>query len=129
MPVAISCVTLPVDDLQKSLSFYQNVMGFSPDEQDEDHAAFDVDGVYLVLLNRGDFSVYVEGVGHRPAARGQSESILSHFAETTGEVDALIAKAKGAGAAVSEAEDDDGVYSGSFTDPDGHVWEVLYDAA
>ncbi len=129
MPVAISCVTLPVDDLQKSLAFYQNVMGFSPDEQDEDHAAFDVDGVYLVLLNRGDFSVYVEGVGHRPAARGQSESILSHFAETTGEVDALIAKAKGAGAAVSEAEDDDGVYSGSFTDPDGHVWEVLYDAA
>ena len=129
MPVAISCVTLPVDDLQKSLSFYQNVMGFSPDEQDEDHAAFDVDGVYLVLLNRGDFSVYVEGVGHRPAARGQSESILSHFAESTGEVDALIAKAKGAGAAVSEAEDDDGVYSGSFTDPDGHVWEVLYDAA
>ncbi len=129
MPVAISCVTLPVDDLQKSLAFYQNVMGFTPDEQDEDHAAFDVDGVYLVLLNRGDFSVYVEGVGHRPAARGNSESILSHFAETTGEVDALIAKAKGAGATVSEAEDDDGVYSGSFTDPDGHVWEVLYDAA
>lgn len=129
MPVAISCVTLPVDDLQKSLAFYQNVMGFTPDEQDEDHAAFDVDGVYLVLLNRGDFSVYVEGVGHRPAARGNSESILSHFAETTGEVDALIAKAKGAGATVSDAEDDDGVYSGSFTDPDGHVWEVLYDAA
>jgi len=129
MPVAISCVTLPVDDLPKSLAFYQNVMGFQPDEQDEDHAAFDVDGVYLVLLNRGDFSVYVEGVGHRPAARGNSESILSHFAESTGEVDALIAKAKGAGATVSEAEDDDGVYSGSFTDPDGHVWEVLYDAA
>lgn len=129
MPVAISCVTLPVDDLQKSMAFYQGVMGFTADEQDDDHAAFDVDGVYLVLLNRGDFSVYVEGVGHRPAARGQSESILSYFAESTGEVDALIAKAKGAGATVSEAEDDDGVYSGSFTDPDGHVWEVLYDAA
>jgi len=46
MPVAISCVTLPVDDLPKSLAFYQNVMGFQPDEQDEDHAAFDVDGVF-----------------------------------------------------------------------------------
>ncbi|MBC7769462.1 MAG: VOC family protein [Phycisphaerales bacterium] len=129
MPVAISCVTLPVDDLQKSLAFYQNVMGFSADEQDEDHAAFDVDGVYLVLLNRSDFGVYVEGVGHRPAARGNSETILSFFAESSGEVDALIAKAKGAGATVSDAEDDEGVYSGSFTDPDGHVWEVLYDAA
>ena len=29
----------------------------------------------------------------------------------------------------TDAEDDEGVYSGCFTDPDGHVWEVLYDAA
>ncbi|HYD88773.1 MAG TPA: VOC family protein [Vitreimonas sp.] len=129
MPVAISCVTLPVDDLQKSMAFYQNVMGFSADEQDEDHAAFDVDGVYLVLLNRSDFGVYVESVGHRPAARGNSESILSYFTDTREEVDALIAKAKAAGATASDAEDDDGVYSGCFTDPDGHVWEVLHDAA
>lgn len=129
MPVSISCVTLPVDDLQKSIAFYQSVMGFTADEQDDDHAAFDVDGVYLVLLNRGDFGVYVEGVGHRPAARGNAESILSYFADTRDEVDALIAKAKGAGATAADAEDDDGVYSGCFTDPDGHVWEVLYDAA
>jgi len=129
MPVAISCVTLPVDDLQKSIAFYRDALGFSPDEQDEDHAAFDVDGVYLVLLNRSDFGVYVESVGHRTATKGNSESILSYFAESTGEVDAVIAKAKAAGAGASDAEDDEGVYSGCFTDPDGHVWEVLYDAA
>lgn len=129
MPVAISCVTVPVDDLQKSLAFYRDALGFSPEEQDEDHAAFDVDGIYLVLLNRSDFGVYVESVGYRPATKGNSEAILSYFAESTGEVDAVIAKAKAAGAIVSDAEDDDGVYSGCFTDPDGHVWEVLYDAA
>lgn len=128
MPAAISCVTVPVDDLQKSLAFYRG-LGLAPEEQDADHVAFDLDGVYLVLLNRSDFGVYVECVGHRPAGRGAAEVILSYFAGSRGEVDALLAKAKAAGAAVAPAEDDEGVYSGYFTDPDGHTWEVLHDAA
>ena len=127
MPAAISCVTLPVDDLQKSLSFYRG-LGLSPEEQDDDHIAFNLDGVYLVLLNRSEFGVYVESVGHRPAGRGQSEAILSYFAESRGEVDQVIAKAKTAGASTTAPEDDEGVYSGYFTDPDGHTWEVLHDA-
>ncbi len=127
MPAAISCVTLPVDDLRKSLAFYGGV-GLSPEEQDEDHAAFDLDGVYLVLLNRSDFGVYVEAVGHRPAARGSAEVILSYFTESRGEVDQMLAKAKAAGGATTGAEDDEGTYSGYFTDPAGHTWEVLHDA-
>ncbi|MEZ6022549.1 MAG: VOC family protein [Hyphomonadaceae bacterium] len=129
MPAAISCVTIPVDDLQKSLAFYRDGLGLSPEEQDEDHAAFDIDGVYLVLLNRSDFGVYVENVGHRPAGRGNSEAILSYFADSRGEVDSVLAQVKGAGATTTAAEDDEGVYSGYFTDPDGHVWEVLHDAS
>ncbi len=127
MPAAISCVTLPVDDLGKSLAFYRG-LGLAPEEQDEDHAAFNLDGVYLVLMNRSDFGVYVESVGHRPAARGSTETILSYFAESRGEVDQLLAKAKSAGGTVTAAEDDDGSYSGYFTDADGHTWEVLHDA-
>jgi predicted lactoylglutathione lyase len=129
MPAAISCVTVPVDDLQKSIAFYRDVLGLTPEEQDADHAAFDADGVYLVLLDRSEFGVYVESVGHRPAGRGNAEAILSYFTESRGEVDALIAKAKSAGATTSPAEDDEGVYSGYFTDPDGHTWEVLHDAS
>jgi predicted lactoylglutathione lyase len=128
MPAAISCVTFPVDDLQKSIAFYRDGLGLTVEEQDEEHAAFDLDGVYLVLLDRSEFGTYVEKVGFRPAARGSSETIISYFAESRGDVDALMAKAKGAGASVSAASDDDGVYSGYFTDPDGHTWEVLFDS-
>jgi predicted lactoylglutathione lyase len=127
MPVAISCVTVPVDDLAKSIAFYRDGLGMSPEEQDEDSAAFDLDGVYLILLNRSEFGVFVESVGHRPAAKGQSESILSYFCGSREEVDAVLNKAKSAGATLSPAEDDEGVYSGYFTDPDGHVWEVMFD--
>ena len=129
MPAAISCVTVPVDDLQKSIAFYRDVLGLTPEEQDEDHAAFDADGVYFVVLQRSEFGVYVERVGHRPAGRGSAEAILSYFTESKAEVDALIAKAKAAGATTSPTEDDEGVYSGYFIDPDGHTWEVLWDAS
>ncbi len=129
MPAAISCVTVPVDDLQKSVAFYRDALGLTPDEADEDQASFDLDGVFLVLLDRSEFGVYVEGVGARPAGRGSAETILSYFTASRGEVDELMAKAKAAGAVVSPAEDDEGVYSGYFTDPDGHTWEVLYDAS
>lgn len=127
MPAAISCVTFPVDDLQKSIAFYRDGLGFTVEEQDEEHVAFDADGVYLVLLDRSEFGTYVEKVGFRPAARGAAETIISYFAENRGEVDAFMAKAKAAGATISAASDDEGVYSGYFSDPDGHTWEVLFD--
>jgi predicted lactoylglutathione lyase len=125
MPAVISCVTVPVDDLQKSLSFYRAI-GLEPVENDEEHVAFDLDGVYLVLLDRSEFGTYVERVGHRPAGRGSAETILSYFAESKGEVDQIIAKAQGAGATVSAGRDEEYGYSGYFTDPDGHTWEVLF---
>ena len=127
MPAAISCVTFPVDDLQKSVGFYQNALGLTVEEQDEDSAIFDVDGISLTLMQRSEFGTYVERLGHRPAARGAAEMILSYFTESKGEVDALMAQVQRAGGQVVAASDDDGVYSGYFTDPDGHTWEVLFD--
>jgi uncharacterized protein len=127
MPAAISCVTFPVDDLQKSLTFYRDGLGFTVEESDEEHASFDLDGVYFVILDRSEFGTYVERVGHRPASRGAAETIISYFTENKGEVDSFMARAKAAGAQVSAAVDEDGVYSGYFTDPDGHTWEVLFD--
>lgn len=127
MPAAISCVTVPVENLQKSIAFYRDGLGLTIEEQDDEHAALDLDGVYLVLLERSEFGTYVERVGHRPAARGAAETIISYFTESKGEVDAVMAQAQRAGAQVVAASDEDGVYSGYFTDPDGHTWEVLFD--
>jgi hypothetical protein len=126
MAVAISCVTIPVDDLKKSLAFYRDGLGLTPEEMDEDHAAFDVDGVYLTLLDRSGFGAYVEQVGNRPATRGNAGMIISYFADSKADVDAIMAKAQKAGATISAAHDDEDGYTGYFADPDGHTWEVLY---
>lgn len=127
MPAAISCVTIPVENLQKSIVFYRDGLGLTVEEQDEEHAAIDCDGVYLVLLERSEFGTYVERLGHRPAARGAAEAIISYFTDSKGEVDAVMGQAQRAGAQIVAASDEDGVYSGYFTDPDGHTWEVLFD--
>ena len=126
MPAAISCVTIPVDDLQKSLAFYRDGLGLTPEDADADHAAFDLDGVYLTLLNRGDFGAYAETAGSSAAGRGSISVILSYFADSKAEVDDLIAKAQKAGGKVSPAADDEEGYTGYFSDPDGHTWEVLF---
>ena len=126
MPAAISCVTIPVDDLQKSIAFYRDGLGLPAEETDEDHAVFDLDGVYLTLLDRSGFNAYVEPIGLRSAAKGNAGMIISYFTDNKVDVDTFIAKAQKAGAkVVAAAEDEDG-YSGYFTDPDGHAWEVLY---
>jgi len=126
MPAAISCVTIPVDDLAKSLAFYRDGLGLTPEESDEDHAVFDLDGVYLTLLDRSGFNAYVEPVGLRSAPRGSAGMIISYFTDSKGDVDAFISKAQKAGAKVAQAAEDEDGYSGYFTDPDGHAWEVLY---
>ncbi len=125
MPAAISCVTLPVDDVNKAVAFYGAAFGITPDDRDDDQASFDLDGVFLVLTKRGDFGDLVDNA----APKGAVSAVLSYFTEARGDVDSVLNAAKGAGGAVSAAEDDEGSYSGSFTDPDGHVWEVLYDAS
>jgi predicted lactoylglutathione lyase len=127
MPAAISCVTVPVDDLQKSIAFYQNGLGLTLEESDEDSAIFDLDGVSLTLMQRSEFGTYVERLGHRPAARGAAETIISYFTESKGEVDTVMSQVQRAGGQIVAASDEDGVYSGYFTDPDGHTWEVLFD--
>ena len=125
MPAAISCVTLPVDDVNKSVAFYSAVLGVSPEDRDDDQASFDLDGVFLVVTKRGDFADLVDNA----AGKGSVSAMLSYFADAKGDVDAVLSAAQGAGGSVSAAEDDEGSYSGSFTDPDGHVWEVMYDAS
>lgn len=125
MPAAISCVTLPVDDVNKAVAFYSAVLGVAPEDRDEDQASFDLDGVFLVVTKRGDFAEVVDNA----APKGAVSAMLSYFADARADVDAVLNAADAAGADVTEADEDEGSYSGTFTDLDGHLWEVLYDAS
>jgi predicted lactoylglutathione lyase len=56
------------------------------------------------------------------------EFSLGHAVAGRPEVHALLARAQAAGATLTEEPHDRpwGIYSGYFQDPDGHLWEVMW---
>jgi uncharacterized glyoxalase superfamily protein PhnB len=56
------------------------------------------------------------------------EFSIGHAVSSKAEVDAVLAQAQVAGAMLTDQAHDRpwGIYSGYFRDPDGHLWEVLW---
>ncbi|HEY2365823.1 MAG TPA: VOC family protein, partial [Polyangiaceae bacterium] len=56
---------------------------------------------------------------------------VGHAVESREAVDAVLSSARAAGATLTDTAHDRpwGIYSGYFADPDGHLWEVLWNAA
>jgi len=128
MKPTINCITLAVDDLKKSLAFYRDGLGlpaqFSAELEDgADCTAFELRvDLWLVPMPRAEFAKCSK-IAHQPdAPRGSSECILSYFAASKEDVDAILKRANVAsGAMPGEAEEQPWGYSGYFTDPDGHL--------
>jgi uncharacterized glyoxalase superfamily protein PhnB len=60
--------------------------------------------------------------------RSATECSLGHLVRSKAEVDALIEHAGRTGAVVTDPPHDAfwGGYTGSFQDPDGHLWEIAW---
>ncbi|WP_233517785.1 VOC family protein [Geodermatophilus marinus] len=120
-------LNLPVADLATSRAFYAG-LGFSFNEQfsDERTASVVVDeNIVVMLLTRDRFADFVSGEVGDPAAATTQLTALS--AGSRDEVDALVARALEHGGKPWLPPQDHGfMYGASFTDPDGHVWEVMW---
>jgi len=137
----IHVVTLAVADLDRALTFYRDGMGFPTegligtefqgDEGTPDGATavFQLDGGLMLSVYPRSELAKDAGVPLTEAKTG--EFSIGHAVATRTEVDEVIAQAKAAGAAVIDPPHDRpwGIYSGYFQDPDGHLWEVLWNPA
>ncbi len=134
----IHVITLAVSDLERSLAFYRDGLGLRSrgivgteyfDEvssADGAIALFEFDGgLILSLYPRTDLA---KDAGLAPGGSSRTEFSLGHAVKSREEVDALLARAKAAGASVTGGprERPWGIYSGYFGDPDGHLWEILW---
>jgi predicted lactoylglutathione lyase/uncharacterized protein YndB with AHSA1/START domain len=123
----IHCITLPVEDLERSIAFYRDGFGLPVDRSpDHDHVALALPGgLYLVLIQSAEFSKFAELADQVVVPRGASECILSFFAARKNEVDAILERVGAAGGSVVEATEQPWGYAGYFADPDTHLWEIL----
>jgi catechol 2,3-dioxygenase-like lactoylglutathione lyase family enzyme len=138
MKARISVITLAVRNLEESLAFYRDGLGFPTNgiigtefKGDDTHAAgeavmFDVEpGLILALYHRRDLAL---DANEPPGVPSATEFSIGHLVQSREEVDSLLNQARVAGATVTEEpyERPWGIYSGYFKDPDGHLWEVVW---
>ena len=120
-------VNLAVDDLDRSIAFF-TALGFSFEPRFTDETATCMivgDDAYVMLLTKAKF----EEFSKKPIvdASTQTEVLLAISAGSREGVDELADAALASGGSqASEPLDYSFMYSRSFQDPDGHVWEVVW---
>lgn len=132
MSARISCISLPVKNLKKSLQFYRDGIGLSADglaelADGEKQVSLQIEGAqYLVLLTRQSFSEYAEKAKQTVADSASSECIFTYFASTQHEVDEILKRAeKNGGSVFQRPMLETPGYTGYVKDPDGHIWEIM----
>jgi catechol 2,3-dioxygenase-like lactoylglutathione lyase family enzyme len=141
MEPQIAVVTLGVDDLERALEFYRDGLGlptkgimgteFRGDDENPAGAVamFKLQGgLILALYPRSELAKD----SRRPVGPASpTEFSIGHIVESREEVDALINAAEAAGATITERPHERpwGIYSGYFQDPDGHLWEIIWNPA
>jgi predicted lactoylglutathione lyase len=118
-------VNLPVKDLKRTMDFFSG-LGFSynPQFTDEKAACMIINQDSNVMLLREDFfkSFTKKGIVN---AHNCTEVLTAISAESREKVDEIVNKAISLGATVArEPEDYEYMFTRSFNDPDGHIWEV-----
>ena len=121
-------VNLPIKNMERTLAFFTSLgFTFNPQFTNEQGACMVVseDNNYVMLL----VEPFFQGFTNKPitdATQG-TEVLICLSCESREEVDELVQKALAAGGtAPMPAQDHGFMYGRSFTDPDDHVWEVVW---
>lgn len=135
MKPRLTVLTLGVDDLERAVAFYRDGLGFPTEGivgKEFEHGAVAFleleSGLRLALWPRTSIA---HDTGLSLNEFSATELTLGHNVGSRVEVDAVMADAARAGAKVLKEAGETfwGGYSGYFQDPDGHVWEVVWNPA
>jgi uncharacterized protein len=120
-------INLPISEMKASMAFY-TALGFKnkPEFTNEDGACMVwSDHIYVMLHTHDSWRRFTQ----RPIPpSSSSEVMLALSLDSKAEVDTMndIVQANGGTADINPKQDLGFMYSRSFTDPDGHVWESFW---
>lgn len=132
MEPRVTVITLGVNDLEESLAFYRDGLGWPTEgivgtEFEGGAVAFFplLNGLQLALYPKSQIADDANVDDNGP---NSAEFTLGHNVASKEKVDEVIEAAEGAGATVTDSPRDRawGGYSGHFADPDNHLWEVVW---
>jgi catechol 2,3-dioxygenase-like lactoylglutathione lyase family enzyme len=124
----MTVITLGVSDLARSTAFYREIFSTSPITENEGVTFIPLPGVWLSLY---PLEKLAEDIGLEmklPAPGIFRGFTLAYNARSKGDIVSIFACVAEAGAHIAKVPQDTfwGGYSGYFTDPDGHYWEVAW---
>jgi catechol 2,3-dioxygenase-like lactoylglutathione lyase family enzyme len=127
MKPSLSYITLGVRDLDKSIHFYHEGLGFPLEYRSEQVAFFSLEGCQLALFPK---EALFREARIDDDEGGTPPISLVQKAESRAEVEAILEQAKAAGAVVTREPSETcyGGYSGYFSDPDGYLWEIVWES-
>ena len=135
MKARVTMITLGVDDLPRSVAFYRDGLGLptkgivGAEFEYGAVAFFDLQpGLKLAVWPRASLA---KDAGIAPSGASPTNLSIGHNLASKAEVDAVMEQAKKAGATIVRPARDTfwGGYAGYFQDPDGHLWEPVWNPA
>jgi len=121
----VSLITLGVQDMDRSASFYEK-LGWQRVPSQDGVIAFDLIGQTLGLYPKDmlaqELGIPADAIG------GFSGITLAHNVRAKADVGIVLEAAKAAGGQILKPAQDVfwGGYHGYFADPDRHVWEIAF---
>ncbi len=122
----LNLITLGVDDIQKSLRFYEQGLGWKRSEKSlDDFVIFPLGGITMALFPRQELAKDVTLNYQRTEFSGLT---LAYNTKSEKEVDEVLAQVEKLGATIIKPAQKVfwGGYSGYFKDLDGYVFEVAF---
>lgn len=118
-------INLPTKDLNRTARFYAR-LGFSFDPQfsdDNGKCMIISDDIFVMFLSEQFFRSFTR----KDIPESAAGAIYSLQKDTREEVDDFMQKCIAEGATdLTQPQTMDFMYTRSFEDPDGHIWEVFY---
>jgi uncharacterized glyoxalase superfamily protein PhnB len=128
----ITVITLGVEDLERAVTFYRDGLGFctqgivGAEFENGAVAFFNLQaGLKLALWPRTSIAA---DTGLPRSLPSSIEFTIGHNVSSQAAVDEAMAQAAKAGAVIVKPAQATfyGGYAGYFKDPDGHVWEIVF---
>lgn len=120
-------VNFPVSDLPRAMKFYEAI-GFTNEPRFTDDSAAAMvltDVIHVMLLTHDRWKTFTD----RPIPSTESSEVMVCISsDGKDEVNGMLetVAASGGTADVCPVQDHGFMFSRSFADPDGHVWEVMW---
>lgn len=119
-------INLPVKDLPKSKEFYTSFgWTLNPAFSDDNAGSIVIsDTIYVMLLTHDHYKQFTDKA---IADTSTTSAVLNALSvDSPEEIDTLVDQALAAGATEGTPQDYGFMRSRTFSDPDGHSWEILW---